>query len=168
MQVIDIFILIFAGLMMILGFRKGLIISLVSLVALVLGVYLAIYFSNFAGKLINSAFNISSTFLPLISFIITFLAVLIGLLLLGKLIQKLVDGMGMGFLNHLAGAILGLIKSFLILSVIFFVISIADPKQKLISPKAKRESIFYGHFASVFPTIMSWTGTELKVPELLK
>ncbi|MBL7113043.1 MAG: CvpA family protein [Bacteroidales bacterium] len=164
MQLIDIIILIFAGLMMILGFRKGLIISLVSFVALILGIYLAIYFSNFASGLLSSAFDISSTYLPLISFIVTFLAVLIGLLLLGKLIQKLVDVVGMGFLNHLAGAVLGLAKSILILSVLFFVITIADPNEKLIKPEAKKESIFYKHIVSVFPTILSWTGTELKVP----
>ena len=168
MQLIDIIILIFAGLMMILGFRKGLIISLVSLLALILGIYLAIYFSNFASGLLSSAFDISSTYLPLISFVVTFLTVLIGLLLIGKLIQKLVDVAGIGFLNHLAGAILGLAKSILILSVLFFVITLADPNQSLITPKVAQKSIFYRHIASVFPTIMKWTGTEIKVPELFK
>jgi len=168
MQVIDIVMVVFAGLMMILGFRKGLIISLASLVALILGIYAAVYFSNFAGEILHSTFDISSTYLPVISFVVTFLAVLIGVLLIGKLIEKMVDVVGIGFLNHLAGAVLGLVKSILILSVIFFVITIADPNQKLITPKAKQESLFYKHIASVFPTIMSWTGTEIKVPELFK
>ncbi len=161
MQILDIVILVFAGLMMILGFRKGLIISLASLVALILGIYLAVYFSHFAGDLLRSGFNITSVYLPVISFAVTFLAVLIVVLLLGKLIEKLFDVVGMGFLNHLTGALFGLIKSILILSVIFFVITIADPKEKLIKPEAKKESIFYKHIVSVFPTILSWAGTDL-------
>jgi len=161
MQVIDIVILVFAGLMMILGFRKGFIISLATLVALILGIYAAVYFSHFANSLLRSAFDITSAYLPVISFTITFLVVLIGVLLIGKLIEKLVSIAGLGFLNHLAGALFGLIKSVLLLSVVFFIITIADPKEKLITPKAKKESIFYKHVASVFPAILGWTGTEL-------
>ncbi len=168
MQIIDIIILVFAALMVILGFRSGLIISLATLVALVLGIYAAVYFSHFAGALLKSTFDISSTYLPLISFAVTFLAILIGVLLIGKVIEKLFDVVGIGFLNHIAGAFLGLIKSILILSVVFFVISIADTNQKLITPAAKEKSIFYKKIAPIFPTIMSWTGTELKVPELFK
>ncbi len=166
MEIIDIIILIFVILMLILGFRKGLIISLASLVALILGIYLAVHFSNFASDLLKANFDVSATYLPVLSFAITFLIVLIGILLLGKLIEKLVDMVGMGFLNHLAGAVLGVIKSVLILSVVFFVISVADPNEKLITPKAKHESLLYKHIAEIFPALMKWTGTEDKVPEI--
>jgi len=168
MEIIDIIILIFVILMLILGFRKGLIISLASLVALILGIYLAVHFSNFASDLLKANFDVSATYLPILSFAITFLIVLIGILLLGKLIEKLVDMVGMGFLNHLAGAVLGVIKSVLILSVVFFVISVADPNEKLITPKAKHESLLYKHIAEIFPTLMKWTGNKVKVPELFK
>lgn len=161
MEIVDIIILVFAGLMVILGFRKGLIISLASLVALVLGIYAAVYFSHWAGEFLGSLLDTTSTFLPAIYFAITFLAVLIGVMLLGKLIEKLVNVAGMGFLNHLAGAVLGLVKSVLILSVVFWLISVADPNQKLITPWAKEKSLFYKHVASVFPYIMKWTGTKI-------
>ncbi|MBE0649138.1 MAG: CvpA family protein [Bacteroidales bacterium] len=166
MQVIDIVILVFAALMVILGFRKGLIISLATLVALILGIYAAVYFSHIASGFLRTTFDISSTYLPMISFTVTFLAVLIAVLLIGKLIEKLVDVVGIGFINHIAGALLGLVKSILILSVIFFLISLADTNQKLITPAAKEKSILYKHISPVFPTIMKWTGTELKMPEL--
>ncbi|TSA25721.1 MAG: CvpA family protein, partial [Bacteroidetes bacterium] len=84
-------------------------------------------------------------------------------LLLGKLLEKVADVIGMGFLNHLAGAVLGLIKSVLILSVLFFLISLADPNQNLITSNVKQKSLFYKHIASVFPAIMQWTGTD-KMP----
>jgi len=160
MQVIDIVILVFAGLMVILGFRKGFIISLATLVALILGIYAAVYFSHFASPLLKSTFDISSAYLPVISFAVTFLAVLIAVLLVGKLIEKMVSAVGMGFLNHLAGALLGLVKSVLILSVVFYLINLADPDGHLITKKAKEESIFYKPVASVFPRIIKWTGLQ--------
>jgi len=167
MQVIDIVILVFAALMVILGFRKGFIISLATLIALVLGIYAAVYFSHFASELLKRWFDISSVYLPMISFTVTFLAVLIIILLIGKLIEKLVDVVGIGFLNHIAGAILGLVKTILILSVVFFLISIADTNKKVITTEAKEKSIFYQYIEPVFPAIMKFTGTEIKVPELL-
>jgi len=166
MEVIDIIILIFAGIMVIIGFRKGLIISLATLAALILGIYLAVHFSNFAADLLKANFDTSATYLPVLSFAITFLLVLVGILFLGKLIEKVVKTVGLGFLNHLAGAALGLVKSVLILSVVFWVITYADPGEKLITPKAKHGSIFYKHLEPIVPTLIEWSGTELKIPEV--
>lgn len=166
MQIVDIVILVFAALMVILGFRKGFIISLATLAALILGIYAAVFFSHYTEELLKTIFDISSAYLPMISFTLTFLVILIVVLLIGKLIEKLVDVVGMGFLNHIAGALLGLIKSVLILSVVFFIISLADKNKKIITQAAKEKSIFYKYIAPVFPTIMKWTGTGVNVPEL--
>lgn len=160
MEVLDIIMLIFMGIMLIVGFRKGLIISLASLVALILGIYLAVYFSEFAAGLIRNYFDVSSTYLPWIAFAVTFLVVLIGVLLLGKLFEKMVSMVGMGFLNHLAGAVFGLAKSVLLLSIIFLIIQYADPEEHLITPKAKEHAILYKPVASVVPTLIRWVGAE--------
>jgi len=162
MQTIDLIILVFIAILVILDFRKGLIISLATLAGLMLGIYLAIHFSNFIGNLLIKNPGISGAYVPLLSFTITFLAVILGVLLLGKLVEKLVDLAGMGLLNHLAGAFFGLVKGLLILSVVFYVISRADPGEKLISPKAKQESLFYKHCAWIFPSLMRWTGAQMK------
>jgi len=164
MEILDIVCIVFALLMAVLGFRKGFIISLATLVALVLGVYFAVYFSHVAERLLRETFDLSGAYLPAVSFAVTFLAVLILILLTGKLIEKLVSVVGLGFLNHLAGAILGLVKSILILSVIFYILSLSDPHQKLITPKAREQSLFYEKLASVLPTLMKWTGTQLTFP----
>lgn len=160
MEILDIIMLIFMGIMIIIGFRKGLIISLASLVALILGIYLAVYFSGFASGFIRAHFDVSSTYLPWISFAVTFFAVLIGILLLGKLLEKMISMVGMGFLNHLAGALFGLAKSVLLLSIIFFILDYADPNDELIPPKSKEHSYLYKPVASVVPTLIRWVGAE--------
>jgi membrane protein required for colicin V production len=161
MAAIDIIILVFAALMCVLGFRKGFIISLASLAALFLGIYIAVYFSHFVSKLIQSAFDTTSVFLPAISFAVTFFLVIIGVLLLGKAIEKMVNLTGMGFLNHLAGALMGLVEAVLILSVVFYVIRLIDPHGEVITREAKEKSIFYDRVASVAPSLIEWTGIKL-------
>lgn len=163
MQILDLVILIFTGILMILGFRKGFIISLATLVALILGLYLAIRFSFWTSGLIQKYLEVSPGYLPVISFIVTFILVLIGVLVIGKMVEKLVDLAGIGFLNHLAGLILGFIKATLILSLVFYILLIVDPKEKLITPKAKNESVFYELVSGVIPALLKYGGIDHKV-----
>lgn len=158
MEIIDIIILLVAVVFLILGLWKGFVISLASLVALVLGIFFAVYFSDVASALISRYTEVSGYWLPVISFIITFTVVLIAIVLLGRLLDKLVSSAGIGVLNHLAGGVFGLAKGVLLLSILFFILSYTDPHEKIITPRAKQASILYTHVASVFPQLLKWTG----------
>ncbi len=162
MNYLDILILCFLGLLVLLGVRKGFIISLATLVALILGIWVAIHFSNYISVILEKNLHPSGTWLPILSFTITFLLVIILVMLLAKGLEKLVSIAGMGFLNHLAGGIFGLLKGILFASVLFFIITSFDPKQKLITAKAKEKSLFYGYVGKVFPGLMNLFGGEIK------
>jgi membrane protein required for colicin V production len=164
MQIIDIIILVFAAILMILDFRKGFIISLASLAGLLLGLYLAVNFSDFTAGLLQKYADLRSAWVPVISFAVTFLLVLVGVLIIGKVVEKMVDLAGMSIFNHLAGGLLGLVKAVLILSVIFFIINKADPNQSLINPESRQKSLFYPYIERIFPNLMSWVGEDLRVP----
>ena len=168
MNILDIIIIIFLGLLLILGIKKGFIISLASLIALVLGIYAAVHFSNYLDGILLEHLKPSRTWLPILSFTITFLVVVILVLLLGKALEKLVDIMGMGIFNHIFGGIFGLLKGVILLSVIFFIINSADPKSKIITPEAKKKSYLYGYAERVFPEMMKILKVEIKFPEVLK
>ena len=162
MNYLDILILCFLGLLVLLGVRKGFIISLATLVALILGIWVAIHFSNYISVILEKNLHPSGTWLPILSFTITFLLVIILVMLLAKGLEMLVSIAGMGFLNHLAGGIFGLLKGILFASVLFFIITSFDPKQKLITAKAKEKSLFYGYVGKVFPGLMNLFGGEIK------
>ena len=162
MNYLDILILCFLSLLVLLGVRKGFIISLATLVALILGIWVAIHFSNYISVILEKNLHPSGTWLPILSFTITFLLVIILVMLLAKGLEKLVSIAGMGFLNHLAGGIFGLLKGILFASVLFFIITSFDPKQKLITAKAKEKSLFYGYVGKVFPGLMNLFGGEIK------
>jgi len=164
MNYLDIIILCLVALLVINGIRKGFIISLASLIALVLGIYIAVHFSNYIEVVLKDNFHPSHTWLPILSFTITFLIVVIVVMLLGKALEKLVDLVGMGILNHIFGGIFGLIKGILLVSVLLFIISGFDPKEKLIKPKVKQESMLYGYIGKVFPYMMKVFDGEIKFP----
>ena len=166
MNYLDIIIICLIALLIINGAMKGFIISLASLVALVLGIYIAVNFSNYIEVALMDHLHPGRTWLPILSFTITFLIVVIVVMLLAKALEKLVDLVGMGILNHVFGGIFGLIKGILLVSVIFFIISGFDPQEKLIKPKTKQESMLFGYVNKVFPFMMKMFGGEIKFPDL--
>ena len=168
MNYLDIIILALVALLVIYGAMKGFIISLASLIALVLGIYIAVNFSNYIEVVLAENVHPSHTWLPILSFTITFLIVVIIVMLLAKALEKLVDLVGMGILNHIFGGIFGLVKGILLVSVIFFIISGFDPKEKLIKPKVKQESMLYGYVSQIFPFMMKVFGGEIKFPDVIK
>jgi membrane protein required for colicin V production len=166
MNYLDIIILCVVALLVIHGVMKGFIISLASLIALVLGIYIAVNFSHYIETLLTDTLHPGHTWLPILSFTITFLIVVILVMLLGKALEKLVDLVGMGILNHIFGGLFGLIKGILLVSVILFIISGFDPKEKIIKPKIKQESMLYGYESKVFPLMMKVFGGDIKFQEV--
>jgi membrane protein required for colicin V production len=164
MNVLDIIILCFVALLLVNGIRKGFIISLASLIALVLGIYAAVFFSNYIRDLLVAHVHPSATWLPVLSFVITFLIVVIVIMLIAKALEKLVDLVGMGFLNKLAGAVFGVLKAILLLSIIFFIIHTVDKEDKLIKPKYQNESIFYKPISMIFPFMLKIVGKDIRFP----
>jgi len=138
------------------GFRKGLVIEIATLAALVLGILLAYYFSDMAAEQLKNFFSISNHYLKAISFILIFIVVLLVVILMGKLIEKLADVMMLGFLNKLAGAIFGILKGALFISIFIFIIGLVSSGDHIFSQETRDKSILYSPVASVATKIFSW------------
>lgn len=161
---IDYIILVILLLFVIHGYRQGIIVSLATFVALILGIYAAVHFSNYLDSTLMEHLHPSRKWLPILSFSITFLLVVIAVMLVAKLTEKLVDVAGMGFFNHIGGAALGLVKGVILISILIFILSSFNSGGKLISEKDKKESYFYTRVAKVFPVLMKKFGGEIKFP----
>ena len=118
MNTIDIIIVVILLFGTINGFIKGLFIEVTSLVGLVLGVYGAIHFSHFLGNFLKDSMSWDESMIQVVSFAGTFLIILIALVLLGKALTKIAETIALGFFNKLVGAIFGLLKYALILSIV--------------------------------------------------
>lgn len=143
MSALDIVFIIPVVWMAYVGFKKGLVVELSSLVALLLGVFVSLYFSDITAEFLKETFDLKTKYLNLISLIITFILVVVAVNLIGKLVEKLVDIVALGFLNKSAGGLFGVLKAAVLLSFVLFFIEKADKNDFIISEELKEDSLFY-------------------------
>ncbi|HFB62053.1 MAG TPA: CvpA family protein [Bacteroidetes bacterium] len=137
------------------GYKKGLIIEVASLAAFILGLYFAFYFSDFTAGYLKQYFEIQPQYMAAVSFIVTFVGVIIIVLALAKLLEKFINILMLGFLNKLGGAVFGILKGALFLSILIFIINYFDTGRSIIKPQAARQSIFYEPVESLAPMLYS-------------
>ncbi len=137
------------------GYKKGLIIEIASLAAFILGLYFAFYFSDFTAEYLKQFFNVDPKYMAAISFIVTFIGVVIIVLTLAKVLEKFINILMLGFLNKLGGAVFGILKGALFLSILIFIINYFDTGRTIIKPQAVKKSIFYKPVESLAPMLYS-------------
>tara|TARA_R110002110_G_scaffold114048_3_gene282722 strand:+ start:2078 stop:2623 length:546 start_codon:yes stop_codon:yes gene_type:complete len=137
------------------GLKKGLFVTLASLIGLIAGVYSAIYFSHYAGAYLSNVFNWSEQVTNIAAFAVTFLAIVFVISLVGKLLTKVADFAALGFINKLAGGVFNALKFAFIISVIFMFISSSTSISGLLISKEKRASSkLYEPIASIAPILL--------------
>lgn len=113
----DIVILILLAIGVIQGFRKGFIIQLASLVAILLGMIGAGMLAEKIAPSIMDTLGVDSGSGKIIAFVFLFCVIVVSVLLLAKLLEVVVKVLLLGIVNRIVGAVFGLIKWFVIMSV---------------------------------------------------
>jgi len=106
------------------GFRKGFILEIISILALFIGVLGALKLLDYGKEFIAKRLEINGDILPYLSFLLIFILIVIILNLVGRAIKKLVDLTLLGGLDDIAGAILGIFKWSLIVSLLIWAASL--------------------------------------------
>ena len=148
------------------GFSKGLILSVSSLVALVAGIYFSIHFSGWVASWLRTTLEWESQYLNIIAFVLTFIAVVVVIQLIGRLFTKVADWAALGVLNRIGGLALGLVKAALFMGIAIFIINNFDTNQKLITEKMRSESYLYKPLSGVVPWI--WPTVKGWLPETME
>lgn len=143
MNFIDILFLIPIGYAVYKGFKNGLIIEICTLLALLVGLYAGIHFSDGTANFLKTNWNMESEYLPVISFTLTFLAVGALVYFGGRALEKVVDIANLTPLNKFLGIVFALIKILYLLSVFVVLLESYDEKGDFIDEKTKQESLFY-------------------------
>ncbi len=138
------------------GLRNGFVIELASLAALILGIFVAMYFSYYAEGYLSEHSNIPEKYLYVISFLITFAVVAIIVIIIGKVIHKLFEVIALGLLNRIAGGIFGLLKAALLLSLLIYFLNMFDAGSRFLSKEVKENSYLYPPVESIVPMIIPW------------
>lgn len=142
------------------GYKSGFLIELISLLAIVVGVLAGIKLMGWAMVLLDDKFNIDEKVLPYLAFGVVFLLVVILVNLLGKLIKLSVDRSFLGSLDQAAGALLGLVRTTFMLSVVLW---ITDSLKLRFFSSWTEGSWLYPIVAGFAPKVSNWIGELLPV-----
>lgn len=148
MNYLDIFIACFLVFGFIRGYTKGLIMELSSIIALILGIYGSIKFSDFTYSFFLKNFpklieSIDENYLKMASFVFTFLLIIVLISIIGKLITKLVKMIFLGFINKIMGGIFGSFKFALLLSLCLVFSESLNTSLNLFDTSILDSSFFY-------------------------
>lgn len=165
MIVVDLIIAVLLGYALFKGMKNGLVVSVISLIALIAGIYLSLRFSFFTRDFLTLNTQWNPNTLTIAAFFITFVAVLILMFFLGKVITKLVESLALGFVNKIFGAVFEGIKMVLIISVFLNLFQKMNFNNLIVSKEKLEESVFYHPIEKVskkvFPLMEKWYRTAL-------
>jgi len=136
------------------GLSKGLFVSLASLIALASGIYFAVHFSHIVGSYISESVAWSESTVNLTAFAITFILIILGVSLAGKILTKIADFAALGMINTLLGGLFGVLKMAFIASVIFMIINGLNQKITFIEKETLDGSTLYAPVSKIAPVIL--------------
>lgn len=154
MNVFDIIIAVILLIAAVRGFMNGLFSEVASLIAIVAGVFCAIHFSYYVEYFLNdSVLKWSHQTNKIVAFAFTFLAVVLLIIFIGKVLTKLADITSLGFINKILGGVFSVLKSAIILSVIFLFFDKFNKTIPFVSEKTLNESVLYNSVRTIVPTL---------------
>lgn len=155
MNILDIILLLCFIPAVISGLRKGFIAQVIAIISLVLGVWLSVKFAVLAGRWLGQWIETSPQLLNGIAFALIFIIVVFALFALGKILEKTIKIIMLGWLNRLLGVLFSVLKCILIVGFLIIVFGAVNGQFHIVSEKYLAESVMYTAFRdiaySVFP-----------------
>ncbi|HLP03797.1 MAG TPA: CvpA family protein [Paludibacter sp.] len=158
MNSLDLFLFLPVAAGFVFGLFKGLVKELTSLAAIVLGIFGAKLTAPFVSGLLVAATGMSKTLSMPVAYFISFVAIGVGLLMLSRALDKLMQSMALGGLNKFMGAVVGALKYALVISVMLNIFNVFDKKFSILGEEKKNESVCYGPLMKLGPAL--WDETK--------
>ena len=134
------------------GFRKGLIIEVVTLLAFGVGIYGAMHFSDFTAAHLQDVMEINPKHLNTVAFVLTFILLVIIVNLIGKAVTNLVRAMNLGLFNKLGGLVFGVAKGVLLCSILVMVLN-NFKLMEVLKPEVREQSKLYPYIEETVPYV---------------
>lgn len=141
------------------GFKKGLIVAVLSIIAFVIGIAAALKLSAVVAGWLAQSTNIHTKWLPLAAFMLVFFVVVLTINWGAKLIEKAVEFALLGWINKAAGVILYIVLYTLIFSVLLFFAE----QLNLFTAQTITESVTYVYIKPWGPKVIEAVGTIVPV-----
>ncbi len=156
MNILDIILLICFIPSLIQGFRKGFISQAIAIISLILGVWMSARFADLVGAWIGQYIQGSEQVLKLIAFVIILIAVIVGLALLGKLLEQMIKLIMLGWLNKLLGVVFALLKAGLIIGLIIMAFCSLNDTFHFVSEEFLNSSVLFNPLKDIADNVFPY------------
>jgi membrane protein required for colicin V production len=164
-MILDLVFAVIIVLAIIKGYQRGLIVGVFSLIAIIIGLAAAIKLSTVVAGYIGKNVKISDQWLPVISFAVVFIVVVLLVRLGANAVQKLAEAVMLGWVNRIGGIVLYIA----IYTTIFSVALFYAEQVKVVQPATTKKSVTYpivepwgpkaiNGFGAVMPTFNNMFG----------
>lgn len=151
---LDVVFLIILIISLIKGAMQGIVLALFSFIGWLAGLAAALKLSSVVAVYLQEHSSISGRWLPILSFILVFIVVILLVRLAAKALEGVLKMALLGWVNRLGGALLYA----MIQTVIFCVVLYYIDRMGLLSNDTKSNSFFYNIAASMAPVVIDIIG----------
>lgn len=161
MKTLDLILLIPLIFGAVMGFRKGLLLEIVGILAFVLAIIGGFKLMELGMSYLAGYFEDFDHLLPFISFIIIFIAIILLVNMIGKLVKKMIDMTLLGGVDKFAGAIVGIVKWAIGLSIVLWLTA----NFGIELPGQQEDLVLYPFLADLGPDLIASLDTVLPFAE---
>lgn len=154
MTFIDILFLIPLLFFVIQGFRKGVIMELTTMIALIIAMLASLKLS-FVCLSYFPGLKEKSVWIPYLAYIVVFICFYILVYAIGKQVHNLIAAINLNIFNRIAGAALGACKIIIVFSFLIWLTEQID----VIPASIKAKSMSYKYFKDIAPAIISFVSS---------
>jgi membrane protein required for colicin V production len=149
------------------GYKKGLILELISIIAFLLAIIGGFKLLHIGMEYVSRVYDGFGSFLPFVAFLVLFVLIIIVISTIGKILKKIIDWTPLGVVDNFAGALLGVLKWALGVSIVLWVITTLNLdfdnetlKNSRILPITNQMLTSVGNFIStIFPSFEDFINT---------
>lgn len=153
-MLLDILLLIFLVFALVKGYQRGLIVGVFSFVAILIGLAAAIKLSALVADYLGENVKMSAQWLPVLSFVIVFLGVVLLVRLGANVLQRTVEMGMLGWVNRLGGMLFYAALVLVVYSVLLFYAT----EMELVTPEARENSLTYAWVEPWAPRVVGSFG----------
>lgn len=156
MNILDIIILICFIPALVQGLRKGFISQAISIISILLGVFLSFQCSSSLSGWLAQYIEGSEQILKIVSFALILVGVMAGLAIAGRLLEKFMDFVLLGWVNKLLGIAFSLLKCALIVGLVIMAFNSLNNTFNFISEEELAKSTLYPPLKSLAYTVFPY------------
>lgn len=149
MNALDLVLLLPIALAAIRGYRKGIIVEVFSVIALVVAIIACMKITYEVTSFLEPWF--SGPWLPFIGYLVTFAGAFLAVMWLGKIFEKAVDMAQFGIVNKSLGAFFSILKTCFMISLLFWLTN----RIQLIPQETQNGSLIYTYLQNLAPKLVT-------------